>query len=108
MIPELGHFALILALLVALVQGTLPLLGAHRRDAALMAIAKPAARAQFVLVAFASFLVTSLVFPVATTWGTFLHAAGPSFNFSRKIRPTASSRGVSLRLFDGRLTTMRP
>ena len=37
MIPELGHFALILALLVALVQGALPLIGAQRRDAALMA-----------------------------------------------------------------------
>jgi cytochrome c-type biogenesis protein CcmF len=53
MIPELGHFALILALLVALVQGVLPLLGAHRRDAALMGLAKPAARAQFALVALA-------------------------------------------------------
>ena len=53
MIPELGHFALILALLVAIAQGVVPLVGAHRRDAALMAIAKPAARAQFVLVAFA-------------------------------------------------------
>ena len=31
-----------------------------------------------VIVAFATFLVTSLVFPVATTWGTFLHAAGPA------------------------------
>ena len=29
MIPELGHFALILALCVALIQGVLPLLGAH-------------------------------------------------------------------------------
>ena len=29
MIPELGHFALILALLVALAQGTLPLVGAR-------------------------------------------------------------------------------
>ena len=27
MIPELGHFALILALLVAIAQGTLPLIG---------------------------------------------------------------------------------
>ncbi|MFO1316583.1 MAG: heme lyase CcmF/NrfE family subunit [Burkholderiales bacterium] len=53
MIPELGHFALILALLVAIAQGTLPLVGAQRRDAALMAIAKPAAIAQFFLVAFA-------------------------------------------------------
>ena len=53
MIPELGHFALILALLVAVAQGTLPLYGAQRRDAALMAIAKPAALAQFALVGFA-------------------------------------------------------
>jgi len=53
MIPELGHFALILALLVALVQGVLPLLGAQRRDAVLMGLAKPAARVQFVLVALA-------------------------------------------------------
>jgi cytochrome c-type biogenesis protein CcmF len=53
MIPELGHFALILALLVALTQSILPIIGAQRRDAALMAIAKPAARAQFALVAFA-------------------------------------------------------
>ena len=30
-----------------------------------------------VLVGAITFLVTSLVFPVATTWGTFLHAAGP-------------------------------
>jgi hypothetical protein len=30
-----------------------------------------------VLLAVTTFLVTSLIFPVATTWGTFLHAAGP-------------------------------
>ncbi len=30
-----------------------------------------------VLVGLITFLVTSLVFPVSTTWGTFLHAAGP-------------------------------
>jgi len=53
MIPELGHFALILALLVAIAQGTLPLIGAQRNDASLMALARPAATAQFLLVAFA-------------------------------------------------------
>ena len=53
MIPEIGHFALILALLVALVQGIVPLLGAARRDGALMSVAVPAARAQFALVALA-------------------------------------------------------
>jgi len=53
MIPEIGHFALILALLVALAQGIVPMLGAARRDVALMSLAVPAARAQFVLVALA-------------------------------------------------------
>ena len=49
MIPELGHFAIILALLVAVVQGVLPLLGAHRNDAAWMAVARPAAQAQWLM-----------------------------------------------------------
>jgi cytochrome c-type biogenesis protein CcmF len=53
MIPELGHFALILALLVALAQGILPMLGAARGDRALMSLAVPAARTQFALVALA-------------------------------------------------------
>ncbi len=53
MIPELGHFALIVALLVAIVQAVLPMIGAARRDHALMAVAVPAARAQFALVALA-------------------------------------------------------
>src|SRR5262245_15504679 len=53
MIPEVGHFALILALLVALVQGIVPMVGAARREAALMSLAVPAARVQFVLVAIA-------------------------------------------------------
>ena len=53
MIPEVGHFALIVALLTALVQGILPMLGATIREPRLMALARPAARAQFVLVALA-------------------------------------------------------
>jgi cytochrome c-type biogenesis protein CcmF len=50
MIPELGQVALVLALLLALIQGTLPLIGAHRNDGALMAVARPAAIGQFLLV----------------------------------------------------------
>ena len=53
MIPELGHFALILSLLVALVQGVLPLVGAHRNQAQWIALARPATTAAFLLVAFA-------------------------------------------------------
>nr|MCU0900371.1 heme lyase NrfEFG subunit NrfE [Cypionkella sp.] len=64
MIVEFGHFALILALAVALVQSTLPLWGAHRRNAALMAVAEPAAVIQFVLVA-ASFAALTYAFVVS-------------------------------------------
>jgi len=53
MIPELGHFALILALLLAVVQGTLPLVGAQQRIPAWMALARPAATGQFLFVLFA-------------------------------------------------------
>jgi cytochrome c-type biogenesis protein CcmF len=50
MIPELGHLALWGALAVALVLGTLPLLGAARGRADWMALARPAAVAQAALV----------------------------------------------------------
>ena len=50
MIPELGHFALILALAVALIQGTLPLIGASRGDLRLMALGRTAALTQCFLV----------------------------------------------------------
>lgn len=54
MIPELGQFALILALLLALAQCALPLLGAQIGNRALMAVARPGAAGQavFVLIAF--------------------------------------------------------
>ncbi len=62
MIPELGQVALILALVVALAQGSVPLVGAARRDANLMAFARPAAALLFLLVAGAfACLATSFV-----------------------------------------------
>ena len=61
MLVELGHFALVLALAVAVVQSVVPLVGAHRRDAAWMAIAAPAAIAQFLLIGF-SFAVLTWAF----------------------------------------------
>lgn len=51
MIPELGNFALILALCVAVAQGTLPLIGAHTDRQAWVALARPAAIAQALLLA---------------------------------------------------------
>ena len=53
MIPELGQLALAVALVVALVQGILPLAGAARGDAAWMGVARPAAYVQSLLIAFA-------------------------------------------------------
>ena len=53
MIPELGNFALIVALCVALVQGTLPLVGAHLNRRNWIALARPAAIAQALLMAIA-------------------------------------------------------
>ena len=53
MIPEVGHFALICALAGAIVAGVLPIAGAASGRSRLMALARPAARAQFVLVAIA-------------------------------------------------------
>ncbi len=52
MIPELGHYALILALAVAIVQSIVPLVGARTGDAVLMDVGTKTAFAQFLLIAF--------------------------------------------------------
>jgi cytochrome c-type biogenesis protein CcmF len=44
--PEVGHYALVLALALAIVQGCVPFYGARRNDAVLMATAVPTAVAQ--------------------------------------------------------------
>jgi cytochrome c-type biogenesis protein CcmF len=53
MITEIGHFALVLALCIALLQASLPLYGAARADGLLIAWARPAAIAQFLFIAIA-------------------------------------------------------
>ena len=53
MIPEIGHYALMLALGLALIQGTMPLVGARTNDSVLMSMAAPTALAQFAFVAIA-------------------------------------------------------
>jgi cytochrome c-type biogenesis protein CcmF len=57
MIPELGNFALMLAALVAVMQGVLPIAGTLLRNpqtqVTLQSLARPTAALQFVLVAFA-------------------------------------------------------
>ncbi len=52
MIVELGHFALILAFGVAILQMVVPLIGAQKNWSGWMAVADPAATTQFLLIAF--------------------------------------------------------
>ena len=91
MIAEIGLFALILAFLAALVQGTLPMIGAHRGNVAWMALARPASVAQllFIAIAFSAlmygFVVSDfsienvarnsnsampMLYKVSSTWGS--------------------------------------
>jgi cytochrome c-type biogenesis protein CcmF len=60
-IPEIGHFSLILALLVALTLGSFPIIGAARGNTVWMGLAKPLSALQFALVAF-SFLCLAYAF----------------------------------------------
>ena len=53
MIPEFGHYALVLALCVAIVQGVLPLVGAHFGRREYMVLARPTAQTSFLLIAIA-------------------------------------------------------
>ena len=79
MIPEIGQFALIIALLLAITQAVFPLIGAARGNQSLIALAAPAGQAQFIFVAIAfcclaySFIVNDFtVLNVATNSNTRL------------------------------------
>lgn len=63
MIPELGHFALIMALVLAMIQASLPVIGAAKGINTWMDVAKPAARLQlfFMLTAFAVLVYSFVV-----------------------------------------------
>jgi len=72
MTPELGHFALVLALGLALIQSIVPVIGVHRRDGSLMRLASSTALAQFVFVALSFLALTACYvtsdFSVATIY----------------------------------------
>ena len=81
MIPELGHFALILSLCVAVVLGTLPLLGAHQGRREWIVLARPAAQAMF-LATLASF--------AALMWSFYVNDFSVAYvaNHSNSLLPT--------------------
>ena len=103
MLPELGQFALVLALLVAALQTVLPLAGAQRGIAAWTSVARPAAFAQFALVAFAFGVLTygfvsqdfSIKY-VATNSNSLLPSAPPrTTNFSFPLAKAAATLGAA-------------
>jgi cytochrome c-type biogenesis protein CcmF len=53
MIPEIGNFALIVALFLSILQGALPIIGAARNNLVMMGTARPLAIGQFVIVSIA-------------------------------------------------------
>lgn len=57
MIPSIGELALIIAFLLAIIQGTLPLIGVWKNKKSLINLAVPTARAQSALVALAFFIL---------------------------------------------------
>ncbi|OUR76866.1 c-type cytochrome biogenesis protein CcmF [Alphaproteobacteria bacterium 46_93_T64] len=61
MIGEIGHFGLILALVVAVLQGTLPMIGASKGNVALMRFASSAALVQFLAVSI-SFIALTIAY----------------------------------------------
>ena len=59
MFPEIGHYALIIALMLAAAQSVLPFVGAYRRDPVLMATAPHLAMGQLFAIAFSYLLLTN-------------------------------------------------
>jgi cytochrome c-type biogenesis protein CcmF len=72
MIIEIGHYALVLALATALIVSVLPVIGARRGDAAMMALAPTGSLVLFALVAFSFGVLTWAYvvsdFSVANVW----------------------------------------
>jgi cytochrome c-type biogenesis protein CcmF len=59
MLAELGHYALVLALGIALIQSAIPIVGSRTGDPVLMGVAGPTALAQFCFVAFSFAMLTA-------------------------------------------------
>ena len=77
---ELGHFALVLAFALALVQMAVPIIGAQIKNDTLMRVGEPAALTNFMLVALSFMALTSAYiqsdFSVLNVWENS-HSAKP-------------------------------
>jgi cytochrome c-type biogenesis protein CcmF len=90
MIPEIGHYALVLALLLAVVQATLPLWGAARGDAGLIELARSSALGQFV---FLTVAFSALIHAFAVSDFSVLNVAANSHSTKPLIYKIAAAWG---------------
>jgi cytochrome c-type biogenesis protein CcmF len=90
MIVELGHYALVLALGLALIQATLPLWGAARGDVRLIALGPSAAIGQFL---FMSLAFAALVYAFATSDFSVVNVATNSHSSKPLIYKIAAAWG---------------
>lgn len=107
MIPEVGHFALVLALALAAIQSVAPVVGARSDDAALMRLGNSTALMQFVFVAMSFAVLTAcyirsdfsvvavfenshsampLIYKFSSVWGNH---EGPMLLWVRTLYPLA-------------------
>ncbi|MEL6964337.1 MAG: heme lyase CcmF/NrfE family subunit [Pseudomonadota bacterium] len=90
MITELGHYALVLALGLSIVQSTLPFWGASRNDPQLMALAPSAAIGQFIFMVLA---FAALVYAFAVSDFSVINVATNSHSSKPMIFKIAASWG---------------
>ena len=82
MAPEIGHFALILALAISLAQSVVPIIGARRGNPELMNFGSRAALGQcaFIVIAFAAltyaFVTSDFSVEIVNAGGSLQHFAG--------------------------------
>ena len=98
MFIELGHFALALALCVALIQSVVPMAGAARRLSGWMAVGRSAAIGQFALVALSFAALTHAYVTSDFSVSNVLensHSAKPRRFFSRPAPSPPSTAGTS-------------
>src|SRR3546814_6837482 len=87
MIPELGHFSLIAARMVAVLQTLVPAYGIWKRDRRLMALASSAAQTQFLLIVLAYICLTYAF--VTRDWSVAYVAANSEASLPLMYRLTA-------------------
>ena len=92
MIPEIGNFALILALSLAIVQAVLPLAGAHRGDVAMMGVGRTAATGQFffVAVAFGCLTWAFLTDDFSVLYLSLIHISEPTRQLASSRMPSSA------------------